>query len=384
MIPPKSSVNETATNSTGDPMGTDESKKENVREKVKGWPGYVRGGVFIIEKKIGGKKFHRSTHATTLRGALKQLERFEADPQAFTARGTVTLGALALTETLIDEFHAWHEPQVSRKWALNVRNVLVDWANHLKGSDLRRLSIANDLKPHLKAEAQRHHRVKAIKMLFKWLREEKEAVTRAQDVTLDLPVPIIRPAQDTGNVKAVSWEAVTELAPHLPIHVRDALELLAATGWHVEEVRRFAAGGTIREPDAADSGEVVGVLGVVHKSGKRHFTALLHPQHLAVARRIRERGKLIDNNRLRKHMLRGAGLVTKARREKDPEAKPFVPFQLGQLRHSITTWLRQQGVAMRDIAEYVGHDSERTTSRHYVDAQAAVKVLPRAVLRVVG
>ena len=83
-------------------MGTDESKKENVREKVKGWPGYVRGGVFIIEKKIGGKKFHRSTHATTLRGALKQLERFEADPQAFTARGTVTLGALALTETLID------------------------------------------------------------------------------------------------------------------------------------------------------------------------------------------------------------------------------------------------------------------------------------------
>jgi len=354
------------------------------RGKVKGWPGYVRGGIFVIEKKISGRKYHVSTRATTLRGAMAQLARFEANPDAFSPRGSGDPDALVLDAKLIDDFHEWHRAEVSHQWALNVKNVLVDWANHLKGADLRRLSLIDDLKPHLKTAGQKHHRVKGLRLLFKWLRQERGLVTRAQDVSADLAIPVIRPAQDSGNVKAVSWEAVLELAPHLPLHVRDVLELLAATGWHVAEARRFAAVGSIREKEGGDTADLVAVLGVVHKSGKRHFTALLHDQHLAVARRIRERGALIDNNRLRKHMLRGAELATAARRKIDPKAKAFVPFQLGALRHSVSTWLRQQGVAMRDIAEYVGHESEATTRRHYVDQQVALKVLPRAVLRVVG
>jgi len=355
-----------------DAAGTRRPKKESERGKVAGWPGYVRGGIFVIEKKIHGRKFHISTRATTLRGAMAQLARFEADPAGYSPHDGGDHDALVLDEAMVDAFHAWHLPTVSRQWALNVRSLLVDWANHLRGADLRRLSLVEHLKPHLRGKGQAHHRAKAIKLLFGWLRTERGDITRAQDVTLDLLIPTIKPAQQTGAAKAVPWERVVAVAHHLPPHVRDVLELLAATGWHVNEARRFAESGTLRERLASDPPDVVAVIGTRQKSGRTHHTALQHQHHVEVARRVRERARVIDNNRLRKHMLRAAA------------AAGVEPFQLGQLRHSVSTWLRMAGVADTDTAEFLGHESASTTRRHYIDQQVAPRVLPRAALRVVS
>jgi integrase len=349
----------------GDSVGTGKQPRER-------WlGGYIRNGVFVIERKIGGRKFHVSTHATTERGALKQLERFEADPVGYDPNARAG-SALVLNEALIDRFHAWQLEGVSRQWALNVRNVLVDWANHLKGADLRRLSLVNDLKPHLRGKGQQHHRVKAIRSLFAWLRGELGLITRAEDVTLDFVVPTVKARQETGESKAVPFDNVVAVANHLPVHVRDVLELLAATGWHVNEVRRFAKAGSIREKDVSDSAETVAVIGTAHKSGRKHFTALVSPEPLAAARRIRERGHVIDNNRLAKHMRRAC-------------AAAKVPvFQLGAMRHSVATWLRQRGVPDAQISAFLGHRSVSTTLRHYIDHQVAALVLPRTALRVVS
>lgn len=202
-----------------DSAGTSRAKKERV--KVAGWPGYVRNGTFVIEKRIKTIKWHVSTHCTSLRAALKQLEIFESNPRGYNATRSAKPDALVLTEALIEEFRAWHlapKPDgggVSRAWALDVRSCLYDWANHLGGSDLRGLSLIDDLKPHLrKYKTQSHHRVKAIRTLFRWLREEKGTITRAQDVTLDLPVPVIAPAQER-KAKAQPFELVTEIVPYL-------------------------------------------------------------------------------------------------------------------------------------------------------------------------
>lgn len=369
--------------SDGDTVGAGRAKKENARVKVKGWPGYVRGGVFIIEKRVDGKKFHVSTRAKTLQGALKQYERFEGDPAKYTPRGVARAAALVLDAAMIDEFFAWHSKAVSRQWALGVKSLLTDWANDLRGADLRNLSLLDDLKAHLRDfPAQRHHRVKAIRVLMKWLRQEKGLITRGQDATLDLPVPQQRPAQDVAP-KAVPWELVVEVAPHMPVHVRDVLELLAATGWHVNEVRRFAESGTIRERNASDSPEVVAMLGTRHKSGRTHFTAIVHEHHLAIARRIRERGHVIDKGALRKQMKAAALRVTAERRKKDPEAKSAAVINLGSMRHSVSTWLAQAGLPPDQVSRYLGHMSATTTRRHYIDAQTAALVLPRAALRVV-
>lgn len=350
------------------------------RVKVDGWPGYVRGGLFVIEKRIHGRKWHVSTRCTTLRAAMKQLERFEIDPSAYRPEGGDG-PELALTKTLIDEFFAWHSTKTSRPWALNVRSLLVDWANHLKGADLRKLSLVGDLKPHLRGATQVPHRVKAIRLLYKWLRTERGLLGRHQDASLDLSVPQAKPAQWKRS-KAVAWERVLELLPHLRPDVRDVLEFLAATGWHLSEARRFAASGTIREREASDAPHVLAVIGVKHKSGKPHFAALVHERHVAVAARLRDRGHLIDNGALRKQMLRGFKAVDAARRKADPKAAPAERFQLGAMRHSITNWLAEAGVSVEERGKYLGHNPA-TNARFYIDAQRPPVVLPQQVLRVV-
>jgi integrase len=107
---------------------------------------------------------------------------------------------------------------------------------------------------------------------------------------------------------------------------------------------------------------------------------------LGAARRIRERGKVIDNNRLRKHMLRAVDAANAERAKKAAPGEKVAsikPFQLGALRHSVATWLTQAGVPLEQVSRYLGHASSSTTRRHYVDQQAAALVLPQRVLRVV-
>jgi integrase len=374
----------TTSRDSRDPAGTSAAKKESRKR----WPGgYVRDDVFVIEKKIHGRKFHVSTRCTSLRAALKQLERFESDPSSYRPEGTALEAGLVLDKEMIEAFFVWHETKASRHWALNVRSLLFDWSAALGGKDLRRLNLLEDVKPHLRGATQAHHRVKAIRGLFKWLRTERGDITRAQDVTLDLPVPVIPPALHTKS-KAVPWASVVAVVPHLPIHVRDVLELLSATGWHVEEIRRFADVGTLRERNPTDPESVLAVMGAKHKSGRPHFTALLHQQHVAAARRIKERGVVIDNSRLRKHMLRAVAkanaLAVEKAKELGTEPALIEPFQLGSMRHSVSTWLAQQGIPHEQTSRYLGHASPRTLQRHYVDAQAAAVVLPVQVLRVVS
>lgn len=346
------------------------------REKWEG--GYVRNGKFIIERKIAGKKYELSTRCTTRRAALKHLERFEADPTSYDPNETDTEIPLQLDEALIDEFYVWHlGKKGTAKWSNILRSKLEAWANHFAGKDLRRLDLIDHVKPHLRGATTPHHRVKAIKMLFKWLRQEKGLIKRAEDVTLDLPVPTIKAAQQTGEAKAVPWAHVKAVVPYLPAHVADVLEFLAVTGWHVEEVRRFAINGLIRDRRASDGPNVVAVVGTLQKNGSKHFTALTHEQTLATAQRIKGRGKVIDNGRLRKHMIRAAA---KAR---DENEKPVPVFQLGSIRHSVATWLVQDGVSLVEVSRYLGHRSVVTTSKFYVDHNAAAAAMPLSTLRLV-
>lgn len=369
-------------------MGTSSAKKEGAaRVKVRGWPGYVRAGIFVIEKRIGTKKFHVSTRCTSLRAALKQLERFEADPAAYSpAAAAVADDALVMTKDIIDEFHAWHLTQVSREWAKDVRRLLDQWANHFKGKDLRRLSLVNDVRPHLKGATQSHHRVSALKAFTGWARQV-EKLKRAEDVTLDLEVPTVGASEEP---KDMPFELVVETFPHLDHQMRDVVQALAATGWHLAELRRFASDGVIRERNERDPEQVVGVIGVVHKNSllkknrERHFTALVHDEHFAAAKRIRERGALPDRWAMRKLMVAAAEAVTDARRKDDPKAPVAPVVQLGSFRHSVTTWLSAGGFSDAQVAKYVGHANESMVRRHYINAAKAALVLPRTALRVVG
>lgn len=352
------------------------------------WPGgYVRNGVFVIEKKIRGDKFHVSTHTTTLRAAMKHFEAFEADPRGYDPRGSPAgPGALVLDEALIDAFHEWHLNEVSRAWALDVRRLLADWANHLRGADLRKLSLSEHLHTHLRGASQQHHRVSALKALTSWARMTGK-LKRAEDATQELAVPQVGASEEP---KDMEFELVVETWPHLNLYMRDVVQVLAATGWHVAELQRFAEKGDVRERTSRDAPDVVGVIGVVHKNSllkkttKKHFTALVHREPFEAAKRIRALGKLLDRWRLRDQMVAAADAVTAERRKLDPQADAAPTVHLGAFRHSVSTWLSEQGLSDAQVAKYVGHASEKMVRKHYINKAKAALVLPRSVLRVVS
>jgi integrase len=340
------------------------------REK---WPGgYVSNGTFVIERKIHGVKFHVSTRCSSLRAAMKHLERFEVNPSAYRP-DTIDQGdAVVLTEALIEEFHEWHALRVSHEWSKTVRLKLYDWANHFAGKDLRHLHVVNDLRRYVAGKATPHHRVKALRALTAWLREEKGTLHRGDDVTLDFKVPRLKPAQvSRGESKKVAWADFEKVVRELKPHMRDIAEVLGATGWHQSEIERFARAGWVRERNAGDPPEVVAVIGTVQKSGFEHTTNLMHAEHADAARRIRAKGKTPNRKRLWLTMKRACARAG------------VKPFGLGALRHSASNWLAEAGVSVGQTSEYVGHASEATTRKHYLDMRTPRVVLPKAALRVV-
>lgn len=334
------------------------------------WPGgHIRRGkkrdVYVIERRVGGVKFHVSTRASNLSAAMKHLERFEADPSGYRpAEGRV---GLALTADLVLDYQSWQldVKKVSRAWSADCARVLGDWAEDLGGKDLKKLSTA-DIKNALnKRKTTRHHRVIALKGFFKWLRREKGLLKHAEDVTLDVEIPKVRAAKLTRK-KDVPVEIVRQVAPHLPAHVRDVLTLQMGTGWHISEVRRFASDGEIVETGKSD---VLAVLVTQHKTNRLTRTPIRSAEHLDAARRLRARGSIMTNDSLRYHTkkaAKAAGLAEK--------------FTLGVMRHSVTTWAIEQGARMAEVAEFLDHRSPNTTADHYANAAVPTVSIPVSTL----
>lgn len=333
--------------------------------------GYVRvakrGPVFIIERWARGARFHVSTGCSTERAALKELERFEADPAGYVPNGGTD--ALRLTAEMALEYRVHQLAQgVTPEWANEVGRCLADWIDILGRHDLRRLSLHRDLKPALdRWRTRRGGRIKALKGLFRWLRQERGLVTHSQDATVDLRVPQSRP-EKWRRRKIVPPEDVAAVLRHLPPETADVLHLLSATSWHLSEVRRFAEGGEIAQPVGAPT--VLAVLIVRQKSGELTKTPVGYVEHLEAARRIRSSGQVASRVTLARHMriaCRAAGV-------------PW--FGLGQMRHTVLTWAVEDGASLKDAAEFAHHRSEATTRRWYVDLNVPRAPLP--VRRLLG
>lgn len=350
-----------------------------------GWPGYIHrqaNGVdlFIIEKKIRGRKFHVSTRANTITAAKAQLERFLENPAAYDPRGGDG-DKLQLTDELIEEWEKFSLAKGNgRTYTRDHGRKLARWMLVLAGADLRKLTL-RQLREGLHGLSARKHRIIALKSFFTWLRTEKGLVTTAQDATLDLKVPQASPEKHRRR-KVVAWQNVERVLAHLEAEAtkdalrkptvhdklepgvdarrrRDCLLLLTATGWHVTELERFIRGGEVLRQAG---GEVLAVLVVRHKGGELARTPLTHREHLEAAERLRASGE-VPRHLQKEHVLtcRAAGVP---------------PFGLGVMRHSVATWAVEAGAAPEQVARFLGHKDKRTTERFYVDVAVPTNVIP--------
>src|SRR5690606_5986962 len=233
------------------------------------WPGgYIqigRGGrkIYMIRRQVAGVRYHISTRCSTLRAAMRELERFEMDPVSYRPGGDPD-GAIYLDADLAAAFLLDHAHN-SRGWRVTQRTILAWWAEQLAGVDLGRATLRDHILPALEREGvgSRRHRIAVIKRLYAWLRE-RDRITVAEDPVFGkLRAPPARVAQ-LERSKVISREQYLGARAHMVGIYRDGLDVLAGTGWHLTELERFASGGRI-EPYAGPDPEGAGILVVLHK-----------------------------------------------------------------------------------------------------------------------
>lgn len=320
------------------------------------WPGgYIRRdakgrAIYVLRRSMGGQRYEVSTECSTLRAAMKELERFEGDPAGYRSGGT-SAGAIYLDEDLSARFLAAHAKN-SVRWQRQQQLFLAWWAGQLRGVDLRHATLHRHILPAVDGTTSAPRRKIIIKRLYSWMRE-KDMISAAEDPCLGkLKVERGVPAQlDRSKVIPVASYEAARL--HLDGHLRDALDLLAGTGWHVTEAVRFAEGGTIEKHGDAT------VLMVRHKSGAPHRT-LVSDEVAAAARRLRAHGELSDSQ------------LGKALKEAVEKAgvEPFFP---SWFRHTVATMATDAGQEAL-VPGFLGHRSADTTRRFY-----AVRVTPPKV-----
>ncbi len=340
------------------------SKDERRRRRWEG--GYIskdkRGrDIYYIRCAKGSTHYEVSTGAHSERAALKQLDRFEANPDAYDPRGDVRPDPIYLDKKLSEQFLAYsrEEKKNSKSWVSWQKSILAWWADEkrLKGVDLRRATLREHILPALdkKGVTSRTHRIEVLKHLYSWLRTVKRDLKLDEDPTAGgaLKVPQADPSKRSIANKAVLREHVDLALEHMIGGYRDALQVQRWTGWHVTEVQRFAVSGEI-EPPAPSLREqgVAGVLVVQHKSGAQHRTAV-PASILEVARRLRERGGLS----IARYMM--------AVRSACKAAGLKQSFGPGQMRHSVATWAVNDGADLPTVATFLGHQSQSTTRKFY-------------------
>lgn len=359
------------------------------KEPRRPWPGgYIHRqkdgrDLFIIEREIAvrvngeskRRRFHVSTRAHGWKAAMKQLERFEADPENYDPAGKAPELPLLITAELVDEFWNWQVEKkgCTTKHANAVSNRLADWTEDLGTVDLRAKdpsAMLRDLiKPALdRRETMRGYRIAALKAFYAWLRKEKHLLSSAQDPTLDLAVPQSVPEKRKRR-KAVAIERVRAVLPELETPYRELLVLAAATGWHTTELERF-----IRDDDSeiilAQRESTIAVLAVLHKNGERVRSPIVDPDALTAAQLLRARRKM--PKRPNEALKAACGKVG------------VKEFTFGVMRHSVGTWLSESGLTKEQIAQFLHHKDPRTTDAFYTDVEVPTVAVAPPTLRAIS
>lgn len=366
-------------------------KRESGKKPTPWLGGYIRHGkkgpAYVIERWIDGRRFHVSTKCRTREAALEQLRVFESDPANYrplrrkSVHAAPKSGVFLNSETL-DEYLDWmtERPKpATRGHMLQHRGRLMEWMAFYDGRDIREVELS-EVAALLKGKANIYMRVQALKSFCAWLRQVKFTLRRAEDPTLDLKTPAARATKQDRSV-IITEEQIAAVFPHLPAVAQDVLILRLGTGWHVEEVRRFAREGIIDKPEGRfvlvpgpDGTEKVPLLATLRvwqaKAEKRTATPILYPEHLEAAERIRARGYVPHRVTLQRHLVeasRKAGVPT---------------LWQWHIRHSVVSHAIESGVRDEDAGSFVDHTGVGVTRRHYKQIAHPTKAVP--VLRILG
>jgi len=345
--------------------------------------------IYVIRRQVGGRRYEVSTRCSTLRAAMAELARFEADPAAYLPGGPARPEPVLLTVDLGKAFLEWSRDAKGNtdRWVRNQAAHLEWWRGHLKGIDLRNAPIEKIEKP-LKNTPSRPHKIIVLKAFYSWLVQVERKLKPTEDPTFrTLKVPQAKPEQRRRN-KATSQgdylavrEQLLELSkekggggkPAFAPFWIDALDVLAGTGWHVTELERFAKGGAV---EARESEGVAGILTCPRTKGGSPLRTAVSAVVLEAAKRIRAKGEF-KGDALRTALKRAA------KRPGFPRINPgsfrhsvatHAISSGAEAGHSVPTHAISSGAEAGATADFLGHRSEATTKKFYATHAVPVKV----------
>jgi len=332
--------------------------------------------VYYIRRQVGGHRYSCTTGATTLRAALKQLERFEADPDNYRPANDPSTAPLYLDNDLSEAFLGWskNDKGNTARWVEHQKHALAWWMEKLRGVNVRRARLREHILSPLEGAPGRPTKIRVLKAFYGWLRKERHLLTAHEDPTYGaLSAPQSKPAQWKKS-KVIPRDHYLLAREHLTGPWPDLLTVLAGTGWHLTELQRFATAGTFEPLPAAtriESGAVGVLVCPMHKSGDAHRTGVSQ-EVLDAAKRVRERGEFSERNFYK-------AIDAACRAVKLPVPRPdgtdgIPAFNPGQFRHSVATWAIEAGADIAAVSAFLGHKSAATTKRFYSTLAVAPKV----------
>jgi integrase len=315
--------------------------------------GFVRSGIFWIDRTVHGRRFRVSTGCRTGDAALLEYQRFEADPSRFVPRGKVGT--------------AWDD--AVKAYLRYSEDVKLNGASHLAHQEYRLANLGAftrggsrvfaSLEGFTKADilafiaaltsgeitgrkvgapsVNRH--LSDLKALMRWAREEAHLTKN----TADQDVAMVREERGIGahaEVPARRWRAV---APLLLPRWRAALEVLLGAGLRPNEL------AALEEEDLLPH-----AIHVPRSKTRRGRTIPASSRCLAAAEQLLKLDSCPDDE----------GAQFKRRVEVAAKKAGVDPFTAYDLRHTYATCCLRAGAALRDVQEWMGHASIRTTEKY--------------------
>lgn len=317
--------------------------------------GYIRKTTrgddrYYIRRRVKGRLYEVSTGCSTKGAARRQLAIFEMNPSGYRPGGDPE-GAVPFDKALVELFLTWSRDvkKNSRTWVRDQKVALGWWNKKLGNVDLRSVQTSELVRCLDGVEHGRKQKVATLKTLYGWLRKVRHSLT--VDPTASLTVPQARPEQWT-TPKTFSPETYQATRPKLTPQHRDAVDVLAGTGWHVTELLRFAEGGAVERHPMRAAWVLVCPR---RKSGE--------PQRTEVSDAVAAAGKRLVGKPLDFWAFR-----------RDLDAASGGEIQPGSFRHSVATWAINSGADPAAVAAFLGHKSPMTTRRFYATHAVAAKV----------
>lgn len=314
--------------------------------------GYVYRGIHYIDRTVHGRRYRVSTGCRTPEAALGEYQRFEKDPPRYVPRSQVgsewdaaVPGFLRHSESVLLN---------SKRWVDKQEAYLANFGAFVRGAHRVFASLdaftASDIRSFIAAltegqitgrkvgapSVNRH--LATLKGFMGWARAERMTLNAA-----DAEVPMIR--EDKGvrlpsEIEAARWKPILKA---LDARWRAACEVLLGSGLRYGELARM------RPLDVLAAG-----IHVPRAKARKARTVPVSARTVRSARALFAMDPLPDDEASQlDHRLEVA-----ARRA---EVEGFTAHEL---RHTFATVCLRTGAALRDVQDWMGHASIRTTERY--------------------